>query len=98
MFIRFTSVDSQGRVRNCSWYVASLEFGLDALSTLVSKGSSLLQAELIEGEQRITLSVDALNGTLISPFIQAIEVELEQILRYSISPDYLSETFKTDKS
>jgi hypothetical protein len=86
MFIRFTALDSQGHVRECSWYIGNLEFGLDALSTLVAKGNILIEAELIDSEQQRTLlPIDAFDGTILSPFIQALEEEVQLILNLSIS-------------
>lgn len=80
MNILFTTIDNKNRLRNFSWWFPSIETAFDVLSTLCTKGQWLIKAELIDGLNRIVLPVEAFDGIALSPALNHLEREWQQLL------------------
>lgn len=80
-----TVLDQQGQQRNFLCQLERIEIGFDVLSTIVSLGSTLLEANLIEGGTVTPLPLDAFDGT---SYVNAIEnLEQEWLLALTYPPD-----------
>lgn len=80
-----TVLDQQGQQRNFLCQLEQIEIGFDVLSTIVSQGSTLLEANLIEGGIITPLPLDAFDGT---SYVNAIQnLEQEWLLALTYPPD-----------
>lgn len=70
-----TVLDQQGQQRNFLCQLERIEVGFDVLSSIVSQGSTLLEANLIEGGTVTPLPLDAFDGTSYVNAIQGLEQE-----------------------
>lgn len=81
MVLYFTTADCSGQPKECSWWFANLEFALDVLTNLSSKGKTILHARLVDNGQPINLPLDAFDGTTMSSSLRQLESEWQQLLR-----------------
>lgn len=81
MLLLFSTHDNDARQRDFSWWFATMETAFDALSSIVaSKGTQLIKVEIIDDDHRLSLPVDAFDGSFLSPFINSLEYEWQQVL------------------
>ncbi|SOD82260.1 hypothetical protein [Spirosoma fluviale] len=80
MLLLFTTQDQNASQRNFSWWFATIETALDALSSVASRGNQLIKAEIIDEDHRISLPVDAFDGSFFSPVINELESEWQFLL------------------
>ena len=80
MVLYFTTADNLGQSKEFSWWFNNLEFALDVLSHLSSKGKIILYAQLIDNGHHINLPPDAFDGNTMSSPIRQLESEWQQLL------------------
>ncbi|MCX6216448.1 hypothetical protein [Spirosoma sp.] len=80
MLLLFTTQDINASQRNFSWWFTTIETALDALSSIASRENKLIKAELIDEDHRISLPVDAFDGSFLSPVINELELEWQFLL------------------
>ncbi|GAB3012940.1 hypothetical protein [Spirosoma pulveris] len=80
MLLLFTTQDQNASQRNFSWWFATIETALDALSSIASRGDQLMKAEIIDEDHRISLPVEAFDGRFLSPVINELESEWQYLL------------------
>jgi hypothetical protein len=85
MQLIFTSINSNNQRREFSWWLANLEIICDVLNSIVSKGNQLISAEIVDGDQRTQLSVEAFDGSDCSGAIRQLRQEWQQILSAPVS-------------
>lgn len=81
------ATDPKGYRNEFSGDLPTLEAGLDFLSKIVKKRHVLLKAELIDGNQRISLPVAAFDGVPFSEALKALQNEWQAILDRSCQKD-----------
>lgn len=80
MVLYFTAVDNLGQSKEFSWWFTNLEFALDVLSNLSSRGRIIMYARLTDNGHNINLSLDAFDGKIMSSSIRQLESEWQQLL------------------
>jgi hypothetical protein len=80
MNILFTTIDDQNRLQNFFWWFPTVETAFDVLSTLCTKRQWLIKATLVDGLQRTVLPIEAFDGIAISPALNHLEREWQQLL------------------
>ncbi|GAB3741175.1 hypothetical protein GCM10028816_49440 [Spirosoma lituiforme] len=81
MVLSFTTADCLGQLKECSWWFTNMEFALEVLNNLSSRGKTVLHARLIDNGHHIDLPVDAFDGNTLSSPIYQLENEWKQLLR-----------------
>lgn len=80
MVLYFTAIDNLGQSKEFSWWFTNLEFALDVLSNLSSRGRIIMYARLTDNGHNINLPLDAFDGKIMSSSIRQLESEWQQLL------------------
>ncbi|CCH51849.1 hypothetical protein BN8_00802 [Fibrisoma limi BUZ 3] len=89
MILSFTAIDKNAQLRNFSCMLDGLEVALDVLTTIVSFGDTILDAQVEEDDSAIQLPCEVFDGESMSVHIQQLEQEWQAIL---------SEPFRSPKT
>ena len=85
MVLTFTTEDNFGNEKTYSWWFSTMEFALDALSSLSLRGRQINKAELIDNADRILLPLAAFDGSTLSEPIRALENQWQQVLNQPLN-------------
>jgi hypothetical protein len=80
MLLFLTTIDRESQFRDFRCWLTSLENVFDFLSYISSTGETIIQAEIVDNDQRIQLPPQAFDGAPFSASILQLESEWQQIL------------------
>ena len=86
MIIAIITRTKYGHERCFSALVNSLETGLDAIDGIVATGDTLLRAQVFDGNQVLTLPIEAFDERPLLAPIQTLEKEYNRILSQPQTP------------
>ncbi|MFD2935223.1 hypothetical protein [Spirosoma flavum] len=80
MILSLTTITSEAEYRNFSCQFSDLETAFDLLNAIVSEGDQLIEAELLDRDERTLLPIEAFDGESCIMPIKQLEKQWEQIL------------------
>ncbi|GAB3050050.1 hypothetical protein [Spirosoma pulveris] len=84
MFLNFITIERDGVKKNYSWWVGSVEAAFDVLNSLVAKGRVVIQADLLEEQNRLRLDMDAFEGESFRHPMQQLQRQWQALLSVPI--------------
>lgn len=87
MVLFLASLDKEAQLREFSCQLDKLEVAFDFLSTIVAKGDTLLNAYILDNNERTDLPIDVFDGAPFLEAMQEIEKEWQSALSEPLQAD-----------